>query len=147
MDTVSSAQKHLDGVKAENQKRISEIQQEIIKRQTEGTVYSANQLPTLEIELEKAKTLAINSEASAQERLKRAQELEAAQEKTSHELIEAANAKIEGKQKATARLAWHRDGGNDADFEKAWPAIREQILTKAAVDGVTKEANRRSITL
>jgi hypothetical protein len=36
---------------------------------------------------------------------------------------EARNARME---KETARKAWIRDGGSAADFEKAWPAMRDE---------------------
>ena len=36
---------------------------------------------------------------------------------------EARNARME---KETARKAWIRDGGSEADFEKAWPKLRDE---------------------
>ena len=29
-------------------------------------------------------------------------------------------------EKETARKAWIRDGGSEADFEKAWPKLRDE---------------------
>jgi hypothetical protein len=36
---------------------------------------------------------------------------------------EARNARME---KESARKAWIRDGGSEADFEKAWPKLRDE---------------------
>jgi hypothetical protein len=44
---------------------------------------------------------------------------------------EARNARME---KETARKAWIRDGGSAADFEKAWPAMRDEGRRRRVMD-------------
>jgi hypothetical protein len=44
---------------------------------------------------------------------------------------EARNARTE---KETACKAWIRDGGSAADFEKAWPGLRDAALKQRVID-------------
>jgi len=42
-------------------------------------------------------------------------------------------------EKETARRAWTSDGGREADFEKAWPKLRDEGRRRRVID-----ANRRA---
>jgi hypothetical protein len=44
---------------------------------------------------------------------------------------EARNARME---KETARRAWLADGGSEADFEKAWPKLRDEGRRQRVID-------------
>jgi hypothetical protein len=37
-------------------------------------------------------------------------------------------------EKDSARRAWIRDGGREADFEKAWPSLRDEGRRRRVVD-------------
>jgi hypothetical protein len=58
---------------------------------------------------------------------------------------EARNARME---KEAARKAWIRDGGSAADFEKAWPAMRDQARRERVLNAErrAREAMRNGTT-
>jgi hypothetical protein len=43
-------------------------------------------------------------------------------------------ARNERTEKASARRAWMADGGSEADFEKAWPQLRDEGRRRRVVD-------------
>jgi hypothetical protein len=48
---------------------------------------------------------------------------------------EARNTRIE---KENARRAWKADGGSEADFEKAWPKLRDEGRRQRVIDADQK---------
>jgi hypothetical protein len=50
------------------------------------------------------------------------------------ERAKAEQAKAERMEKETTRRAWVADGGSAADFEKAWPQLRDQGRRQRTVD-------------
>jgi hypothetical protein len=49
--------------------------------------------------------------------------------------------------KVSARTSFIRNGGQPADFEKAWPGIHEKILQDRTAAEVTKQPKRSTVRL
>jgi len=51
-------------------------------------------------------------------------------------------------EKANARRAWLADGGSEADFEKAWPSLRDKARLERVMsaDRRAREAQRNGTT-
>lgn len=82
--------------------------------------------------------------ADAEKRLTdRRKEREAAELEKHAKLL----AQREATLKAEALAAWRANGGADAEFEKSWPGIKEEMLKQAAIAAPGNRKQKVSVSL
>ena len=135
--TATQLQKNLDRIREKNESRLSAIREKIDRAEAAGRDPSA-----LYRQLDQARRTAQAGESLAERTLQAAQERESAQAQEQAARHELARAEIDAKMKANARHNWQKNGGTAAEFDAAWPGLREEIIKERTLEASARELLR-----
>ncbi len=134
--TPEQAQKHIEAIRAHHEKQRARLEEAVQAAEDKG--YSG-QIEKARKELSDFETVAKNSLALAEAKLKEAEKADNAQkaEKAAKEKAQAD--KKEAQAKGRALRAFVNAGGRREDFNAQWPAMWEVILRESVTNGPAKE--------
>ena len=126
--TAKEAEQVLKRIQETNQARLAAIRAKIDARNEKRMDIS-----DLSRELAQAHRIAENSERIAQKNLDESRAREATAQAAQDAAQAAKLAQVNQERKNLAARVWAANGGSPAEFEAAWPTIRQELLVRDAI--------------